>query len=185
MVLGLTLRIMRIVSGIAKGRKLLTPSSQDVRPSKDRVREAIFNSLTSFELIEDRHFIDLFAGSGALGLEALSRGARKVTFVDNQKACIDVIQTNVAALGLEKNTEIILSDYVHQLGQIQADNVVLLDPPYKFENWEGLLNSIEAEVVVIESDRNVSIMEHWNIIKTKRYGTSMVTIAVKPLGKSL
>ena len=92
MVFGLMLRIMRIVSGIAKGRKLLTPSLQDVRPSKDRVREAIFNSLTSFGLIEDRHFIDLFAGSGALGLEALSRGARKVTFVDNKKACIDVVQ---------------------------------------------------------------------------------------------
>jgi 16S rRNA (guanine966-N2)-methyltransferase len=185
MVFGLTLLTMRIVSGIAKGRKLLTPLSQDVRPSKDRVREAIFNSLTSFELIDGRHFIDLFAGSGALGLEALSRGARKVTFVDNQKACIDVIETNVGALGFEKNAEIILSDYVHQLGQIQADNVVILDPPYKFENWEGLLNSIEADVVVIESDRNVSIMEPWNIIKAKRYGTTMVTIALKPLGKSL
>jgi 16S rRNA (guanine966-N2)-methyltransferase len=176
---------MRIVSGIVKGRKLFTPSSQDVRPSKDRVREAIFNSLTSFDLIEGRHFIDLFAGSGALGLEALSRGARKVTFVDNQKACIDVIQTNVAALGFEKNTEMILSDYVHQLGRIQVDDVVLLDPPYKFKNWEGLLNSIVADVVVIESDRNVSIMEPWNVIKTKRYGTSVVAIAIKPLGKSL
>ena len=94
---------MRIVSGIAKGRKILSPLAKDVRPTKDRVREAIFNSLTSFELIEGRHFVDLFAGSGALGIEALSRGAKKVTFVDHQKACVEVIRTNIENLNFEES----------------------------------------------------------------------------------
>ena len=82
------LRIMRIVAGSARGRKLILPTNSGIRPTKDRVREAIFNSLHSYGLVEDRQFLDLFAGTGSLGLEALSRGASSVVFVDNNDLAI-------------------------------------------------------------------------------------------------
>ena len=103
---------MRIVSGIAKGRRIFPPQIEEVRPTKDRVREAVFNSLRSFDLIDGRHFFDLFAGSGALGLEALSRGAKFATFVDRRKACIEVIQKNIETLGFIDVTDVRHCDYL-------------------------------------------------------------------------
>ena len=170
---------MRIVSGIAKGRKILSPLARDVRPTKDRVREAIFNSLTSFQLIEGRHFVDLFAGSGALGIEALSRGAERVTFVDHQKACIDVIRTNIKSLDFVEYVEIRHADYLQELQNVSKDDVVLLDPPYDFGDWELLLGSIKAETVVIESDHEIVLSGPWKQIKSKRYGSTFVVIAVQ------
>ena len=168
---------MRIVSGIAKGRKIIPPLSQDVRPTKDRVREAIFNSLTSFELINGRHFFDLFAGSGALGLEALSRGAAKVTFVDHQRACIDAIQENIETLGFEELSELRHGSYLQELQRISKSDVVLLDPPYGFKDWNNIVDSIAAAAVVIESGSEISLSGQWDTIKVKKYGSTFVTIA--------
>ena len=168
---------MRIVSGIAKGRKIIRPLSQDVRPTKDRVREAIFNSLTSFELVEDRHFFDLFAGSGALGLEALSRGARKVTFVDHQKVCIDAIRENIENLDFRDSAEIRHCDYLQEIKHISKSDIVLLDPPYDFTDWNQLLESVRAAAVVIESNHEISLAEPWKTIKSKKYGSTFVMIA--------
>ncbi|MBG00987.1 MAG: 16S rRNA (guanine(966)-N(2))-methyltransferase RsmD [Acidimicrobiaceae bacterium] len=170
---------MRIVSGIAKGRKILSPLAQDVRPTKDRVREAIFNSLKSFELIDGRHFVDLFAGSGALGIEALSRGAERVTFVDHQKACIDIIRTNVENLGFGELAEVRHADYLQELQNVSKGDVVLLDPPYDFGDWELLLGSIKSETVVIESNQEIVLSGEWKQIKSKRYGSTFVVIAVQ------
>ncbi|MEC7924029.1 MAG: 16S rRNA (guanine(966)-N(2))-methyltransferase RsmD [Actinomycetota bacterium] len=168
---------MRIVSGIAKGRKIIPPLSQEVRPTKDRVREAVFNSLTSFDLINGRHFFDLFAGSGALGLEALSRGAAQVTFVDHQKVCIDTIKENIETLGFAELSEVHHGSYLQELQHISKNDVVLLDPPYGFKDWNHIMESITAAAVVIESDHEISLPEPWNTVKVKRYGSTYITIA--------
>jgi 16S rRNA (guanine966-N2)-methyltransferase len=168
---------MRIVSGIAKGRKIIPPQIAEVRPTKDRVREAAFNSMKSFDLIEGRHFFDLFAGSGALGLEALSRGAQKVTFVDHQKTCIDVIRKNLETLGFGDLAEVRHCDYLQIVKTISKKDVVLLDPPYDFQEWDNLLGLLSAEVAVIESSHEISLPSSWREIKSKKYGSTFLIIA--------
>src|SRR3954452_20915171 len=91
---------MRVVAGTARGRPLRAPRGNDIRPTSDMVREAIFNSLTSMDAIADATVYDLFAGTGALGIEALSRGAAHVTFVDHDRTAIAAIEANLAATGL-------------------------------------------------------------------------------------
>ena len=173
---------MRIVSGIAKGRRILPPQIENVRPTKDRVREAVFNSLTSFDLIDGRHFFDLFAGSGALGLEALSRGAKFATFVDRQKACIEAIQKNIETLGFRDATDVRHCDYLQVAPTITKTDIVLLDPPYNFADWDYLLRHLSAEVAVIETESEIVLPEPWTSIKVKKYGSTFVNIAV-PAGK--
>ena len=170
---------MRIVSGIAKGRRIFPPQIEEVRPTKDRVREAVFNSLRSFDLIDGRHFFDLFAGSGALGLEALSRGAKFATFVDRRKACIEVIQKNIETLGFIDVTDVRHCDYLQVATTITKNDIVLLDPPYNFADWDYLLRHLSAEVAVIETESEISLPESWTSIKVKKYVSTYVNIAVQ------
>ena len=101
---------MRVISGSAKGRKLVVPSGDHVRPTKDRVKEAIFNSLHSYGLVENRSFLDLFSGTGSLGIEALSRGAKSVVFVDHHAEAIDCIILNVEKLNYGSTSKILKTD---------------------------------------------------------------------------
>ena len=174
----LLLPIMRIVSGIAKGRRIFPPQIEEVRPTKDRVREAVFNSLRSFDLIDDRHFFDLFAGSGALGLEAISRGAKSATFVDRRKVCIEVIQENIEALGFGDVTDVRHCDYLQVLPTTTKNDIVLLDPPYNFADWDYLLSHLSAEAAVIEAENEIALPESWRSIKVKKYGSTFVNIVV-------
>ena len=89
---------MRVIAGVAKGRKLVAPIGDHIRPTMDRVKEAIFNSLHSYGLVNDKSFLDLFSGTGSLGIEALSRGANSVVFIDNHEEAIDCITVNVEKL---------------------------------------------------------------------------------------
>lgn len=168
---------MRIVAGTAGGRNLVTPDGDDVRPTKDRVREAMFNSLNSYGWVDDCTFLDLFAGSGALGLEALSRGARNCTFVDHDRRSIGIVRQNVEALGFDDRAIIRQGDAMSLVATLEPHDVALLDPPYDFEAWEVLLGSVPAELVVIESDRTVDPGAGWEILKEKRYAGSVVVIA--------
>lgn len=168
---------MRIVAGTAGGRNLVTPDGDDVRPTKDRVREAVFNSLNSYGWVEDRAFLDLFAGSGALGLEALSRGASRCTFVDNDRRSIAIVAQNVESLNFGAQATIRQGDAMSLVATVEPHDVALLDPPYDFDAWEDLLASVPAEVVVIESDRAVAPGARWEILKEKRYAGSVVVIA--------
>lgn len=168
---------MRIVAGTAGGRNLATPEGDDVRPTKDRVREAIFNSLNSYGWVEDCTFLDLFAGSGALGLEALSRGASACTFVDADRRSIAIVRQNVENLGFADRATIRQTDGVALAATIAAHDVALLDPPYDFEAWDELLGIVPVEVAVIESDRAIAPGAGWEILKEKRYAGSVVVIA--------
>lgn len=121
---------MRVITGLARGRKLITLEGVDVRPTTDRVKEAIF-SIIQFEL-EGRKVLDLFAGSGQLGIESLSRGACSATFVDQNKKSVEVIRENLDNTGLEKNTIIKNSDSISFLSTTKdVFDIAFLDPPYE------------------------------------------------------
>lgn len=121
---------MRIISGDWRGRKLVTPKGDATRPTADRTRETLFNMLNSrLGSFNDLSVLDLFAGSGALGLEALSRGAGSCTFVEQDKAAVTAIKTNISALGVSKAS--VSASSVFELRDSKtAYDLILLDPPY-------------------------------------------------------
>ncbi len=173
---------MRIVAGTARGRRLMTPEGTDVRPTKDRVREAVFNSLHSHGEVEDRTVLDLFAGSGAMGLEALSRGASRCTFVDRDRRAIAAIHHNLDALGFADRATVRHADSPGVLASLGPHDVALLDPPYDFDDWASLLDALPARVVVIESDREIVPGEGWEVLKAGRYAGTVVCIARRAPG---
>lgn len=124
---------MRVISGTARGKKLNTLSGLNTRPTLDRVKEAVFN-IIQFEL-EDKNVLDLFSGSGALGIEALSRGAKHAVLCDNSYEAIKIIKQNVRETRLEEKVEIINKDYSEALKKLKNENqifdIIFLDPPYK------------------------------------------------------
>jgi 16S rRNA (guanine966-N2)-methyltransferase len=143
------------------------------------VREATFNALTSLDAIDGATVVDLFAGSGALGIEALSRGAAHVTFVDTDPKAITVIRANLAATGLEDRATVVRGNGLRQLAEIGAVDLALLDPPYAFDDdaWAALLSDLDAGLAVVESDRDVPFPESWRVLRSKRYGGTVVRIA--------
>ncbi len=119
---------MRIISGTARGRRLREPADYNIRPTTDKVKESIFN-IIQFE-IEGRRVLDLFAGTGQLGLEALSRGAESAVFVDESNAAIKIITENIKTCGFEKQAQVLRSDALSALTRLGKFDVILLDPPY-------------------------------------------------------
>ena len=169
---------MRVVAGEAKGRKLQAPASRDVRPTSDRVREAIFSSLESMDAVRGASVLDLFCGSGALGIEALSRGATSAIFVDDDPAAIAVVRANLASTGLGGG-EVVRSDAVRWLEKGAAVDVALVDPPYAFDNWDAVFSGLRTQLVVAESDRDLDVPSPWLIVRHKRYGGTVVLLAAK------
>jgi 16S rRNA (guanine966-N2)-methyltransferase len=182
---------MRVVAGVARGRRLQAPPGTDVRPTSDRVREAVFNALGSLEAVDDAEVLDLFAGTGALGVEALSRGARRVVFVDRDRRALDVVRANLSATGLTQRAEVVRTDARAFLSGWDTDSapspfhLVLLDPPYGFDDWASLLRNVERVVspdtlVVVESDREIPVPDGWRVERRKAYGSTFVVIARPP-----
>lgn len=167
---------MRIVAGTARGRRIVAPTGLDTRPTTDRVREAVFNSLESLGAVRDATVVDLFAGSGALGLEALSRGAAHVTFIDRDRRARQVIGENLDTLGFAARATVVTGDAVAQLHDASPADLVLCDPPYSFAEWDELLAASPAPLVVCESDRPVDTPDGWELVRQKRYGATVVTI---------
>jgi 16S rRNA (guanine966-N2)-methyltransferase len=164
---------MRVVSGELRGRRIEAPPGTDTRPTTDKVREATFNALGSLDLVRDALVVDLFAGSGALGIEALSRGAAHCTFVERDRSALRVLRANIAALGLEERARVVSGDALVQGRGRQAD-LVLADPPYGFDAWPELLAAVAAPFVVAESGRDLPPIDGWVVQRTKRYGRSWV-----------
>ena len=123
---------MRIVAGIAKGRKLTAPKGLDVRPTTDRVKEALFSSIAP--RLEGAHVLDLFAGTGALGLESLSRGAASAVFVERSRRTMAVLRENLFRCGLQERSRLLEREAITALRALQRErarfDVVFLDPPY-------------------------------------------------------
>ena len=169
---------MRVVAGSAGGHRLQSPPGASTRPTADRVREATFNALNSLGLVNGATVLDLFAGSGALGIEALSRGAERATFVDNDPKAIAAVQANLAATHLDDRAKVIRGDAVRQLPTLGGVDLALIDPPYSFDDasWTSLLDVLDARVAVIESNRDVPVPDSWRVLRSKKYGGTVVII---------
>jgi 16S rRNA (guanine966-N2)-methyltransferase len=169
---------MRVVSGTAKGRRLQAPPGAGTRPTSDRVREAVFSALESMGVVRDATVVDLFAGTGAMGIEALSRGARHVTFVDAAPAAIRAIDANLAATGLAAGASVVRADVLAWLATNTGPlDLAFADPPYAFDEWAALGDRLEAGTLVAESDREPDLGGRWEVLRRKRYGTTVVVIA--------
>ena len=186
---------MRITGGIHRGRVLEAPGGRQVRPTSDRVREALFSILGA--RLDGARVLDLFAGSGALGLDALSRGATSCRFVEEDRRVCDLIRRNIASLGLEERCDVVRGDAfsptVAPSGSDGPFDLVLIDPPYRMTAdvtpvtsvgrlltrlWvEGIVD-VPAGLVVLEHDRRARIDETWEhfvISDTRTYGDTSLT----------
>lgn len=140
----------------------------------------MFNALYSLDAIDDARVLDLFAGSGALGLEALSRGARSCVFVDNDRHALDAIRDNIEALGFDDVARVVAGDGRTAVASAGEVDLVLLDPPYDFDEWDTLLGELHDVVVVIESRREVELPDGWETHRVRQYGSTVVTFANAP-----
>jgi 16S rRNA (guanine966-N2)-methyltransferase len=165
---------VRVVAGIARGRRLGAPKGDVTRPTSDFVREAIFNSLQSHVDLVGATVLDLFAGTGALGIEALSRGAACATFVEDHRAALTALRANLEATGMVAQATVLAGDATRL--ELPAVDLAFADPPYAFTAWEPLLSRIDADLVVVESDREIGLPDPWRVLRSKRYGTTVVTL---------
>lgn len=166
---------MRVIGGAARGRPLRAKLPATVRPTTDFTREAIFSMLESRGGLVDLVVADLYCGSGAMGIEALSRGAHTVYFVDADPACLEATRANLAPLGLEGTAVFVRATLPAWVAPPGLD-LVLADPPYGPLDLEALLQGVTASRAVIENDREMDAPEGWVVAKSKRYGTTLVTM---------
>ncbi len=173
---------MRIISGTHRGRRLVSLPGEEVRPTTDKVKEAIFSAI-QFD-IEGRRFLDLFAGSGQMGLEALSRGAASAVFVDSSNESVKVIKENVGLTGFSELSKIHRADALTYLSLSgETFDIAFLDPPYA----KGILEKALFAVTKKMSDYGIIICEHppevvlpdqvndFSVFKRYRYGKINVT----------
>jgi 16S rRNA (guanine966-N2)-methyltransferase len=146
----------------------------------------MFSMLTSMDVIEGATVVDLFAGSGALGVEALSRGAAEVTFVDNDPAARDAINANLTVLGdLAGQARVLGMDALRYASTAPSTDVVLADPPYRFDRWEELLELLAGRAALIVAETSTDgaldlegrLGPRWETVKVTRYGGTVVTVA--------
>jgi len=178
---------VRIIGGEARSRQIDTPKGMDTRPTQDKVRESLFNIL-QWEL-KDRVVLDLFAGSGALGLEALSRGAAYAVFVEVSDKTAKIVQNNVDRLGYHDKARVIKSDWHAAVSKLtsQGDggfDLVFLDPPYKMVNTGEMCSHLlqchilkTNSIIVIEHDMNVPpiLSNEFRKVDFRRYGDTGIT----------
>lgn len=180
---------MRIVAGKHRGAKLAAPDGGDVRPTSDRAREALFSMLTSGrfgEVLRDRVVLDLFAGTGALGLEALSRGAAHVVLVENHRHALAAIRANIAKLRADEHTTVRTTDAADFNERAEAPaGLILMDPPYRTDLWQAALNAVEHAgwidentVVVIEVAKSEQVVPPvgFEILDDRRHGAARLVL---------
>jgi 16S rRNA (guanine(966)-N(2))-methyltransferase RsmD len=178
---------VRVIGGRSRGRRLAAKLPKSVRPTSDRVRESIFDILGSQGGVEGLRVVDLFCGSGALGVEALSRGAAALTFVDLDPDALEAVRDNLRAVGLGDEPATLVRASLP--GWLQGDAVphfdlALCDPPYDFADWPALLAALPADVVVMESAAPVSLPDGWVVTRERRYGGTLVTVAQRSGARS-
>jgi 16S rRNA (guanine966-N2)-methyltransferase len=140
---------MRIIAGRWRGRRLLPPRDRTIRPMTDRVRQAVFDILTTRMEFDGIDVLDLFSGSGSLGLEALSRGAHHITFVENSREAIEILRQNVHSFACDAESTIHQADVFWYLSHAtHAFDLVLLDPPYRLSSIHDLPRAVSTSGVV-------------------------------------
>jgi 16S rRNA (guanine966-N2)-methyltransferase len=167
---------VRVVAGEARGRRLRAKLPDHVRPTTDFVREAVFALLhTRFDL-HGAVVWDLYCGSGAMGIEALSRGAASCTFVDDDAACVAAARQNLADVKLTDRTAGFVRARLPGGRPRGSVDVVLCDPPYGEFDLSALLDGLQASLVVVESDRALVAPDGWEATLERRYGGTLVTM---------
>lgn len=171
---------MRVIAGEWRGRRISTPDGRDVRPTTDRVREAIFGSIGA--RVVDANVLDVFGGSGALGIEAASRGAAHVVIIERSRWAQDTIRKNLSSLDKDRRVRLICAPYEKAMrllsGRMRFD-IILLDPPYASGQYVPALETIQKlgiaapdALFVLESDRELQPdLPDFEITKRKRYGS--------------
>lgn len=180
---------MRVISGELRGKKLKEPADYDIRPTTDKVKESLFN-IIQFD-IEGRRVLDLFAGTGQLGIECMSRGAKECTFVDASAASVALVKENLKSCGL--NERVVRDDSIEFLKRGGSYDLILIDPPYATELAEKALQIIysvdilnEGGIIVCESAREKILPElksPYAKLKEYRYGRIKLTTYGKETGK--
>lgn len=177
---------MRIIAGKFRSRKLLSPPPATTRPTSDRARESIFNIINSLDNIklEGALVLDAFAGSGALGLEALSRGAAHVTFLEKNPHAISTLKENVALLGVSSQCSVMMGDATSPPKAPQPMNLLFLDPPYDQTveelcltalSSQGWINSETLIVLETSAKRTLNLPTEAALIDQRRYGAALVS----------
>ena len=178
---------MRVIGGFYRHRKLVYPENNpSIRPTKDRVREAFFSIIGD---LSDCTFLDLYAGCGSIGIEAISRGASLSVFVDHSEEALKYVKENIKTLGIEENTKVILSSDLGALQLLKNNgyqfDVIYLDPPYELGQYEDIISFIYNNdllktngVIACETNRKLEINPVcWKKIKEYHYGEiSLVTL---------
>ncbi len=161
---------MRVIAGQFGRRKLIAPKGETTRPTPDRMREALFSIIAP--QIEGALFTDFYSGSGAVGFEALSRGAARCTFIENDRAALDALRQNVKALGVENRTELIAKPVGSVLHQRPWKGILFLDPPYEaaaeYESCLQWFGKSEAELVLVQHDRRLKLAERFGRLACTR-----------------
>lgn len=173
---------MRVITGSARGRRLETLSGDDVRPTTDRIKEAVF-SIIQFQIM-GRSFLDLFAGSGQMGIEALSRGAAEAVFVDNSRSSVAVIKKNLSSVKLSENAKVLNMDSLGFLSmKTQPFDIAFLDPPYETDLLDRALPLVtevmnKGGIIICESTMDKQLPDiSGDFVKAKeyRYGKIKIT----------
>jgi 16S rRNA (guanine966-N2)-methyltransferase len=183
--------MMRIVAGSFGGRRLNAPRGLEIRPTSDRVREAIFNIIG--QAVVGARVLDLFAGTGALGLEALSRGALRVVFVDQSPDAVRLVQSNIKRCGVQDRVEVILASAAQAIRRLRFQgedlDLVFLDPPYD----QGLIQETLISLADLAHSGTLVVAEHhhkellpsglqeWVKTQERRYGDTAVSFYAKEL----
>ena len=160
---------MRIIAGEFRSRRLKSVPGLDTRPTPDRLREALFNVLAP--QIEGAVFLDAYAGTGAVGIEALSRGARRCIFVEKNRGAVGVIRENLAGLGLESRSEVYTGKVVTVVERVSAD-IVFLDPPYELEEERdaalAALGAAQHPLVIVQHASRQALKEDYGSLRRYR-----------------
>lgn len=178
---------MRVISGKVRGLKLNTPKNEDVRPTTDRVKESLFNIINPYIMESD--VLDLFAGTGSLGIECLSRGANKCVFVDVSKESISIVKSNIKKARVENESVVLNLDFKDSINKLKIQNnkfdVIFMDPPYYKNMFIDALEKIDEAsllkadgIIIIEHDTKDKFPEKIkNFIQTKskKYGNTTLT----------
>ena len=184
--------MIRIIAGEFRGRKLKVPTGNDVRPTSDKVREAIFNLLTSMLNWDNMTVLDLYARSGALGLEALSRCAKKVIFVESSKKHVSIILKNISMLSLEQTKYELVrgraKSWIPNFMDPDRPCLIFLDPPFSSDEYDLILEKLAilpairtGSLIVVESPstREIMFAENMELLKHRRYGSITLDILRK------
>ncbi|HUI65504.1 MAG TPA: 16S rRNA (guanine(966)-N(2))-methyltransferase RsmD [Bacteroidota bacterium] len=184
---------MRVIAGVYRGRTLLTVKDLSVRPATDRVRQTLFDMLANRVILEGARVLDLFAGSGSLGIEAISRGAAHVTFIENARDAVEFIERNLRTLGCAETADILEMDAMSYLRQSrEAFDIVFADPPYadaETEEIPGLAfgNGLvrRGGYLLIEHSDAVAFAstQHFTVGPVKKFGRTRVTFFQPTNGK--